>query len=649
MSAGRAVPANARWAAGAVAWVALAGATWFAGDALLIAGTRPLESPLARIVFVVSVAAAWLGWELWRRRAAALANRRLLDGLMRGMPEGDALERAAHEISLLRKRFEEALQVLRKARFRGPGGERRTVAELPWYIFIGAPGSGKTTALLNAGLRFPLGDPRGGETLQGIGGTRNCDWWFTDEAVLLDTAGRYTTQDSDRQADAAAWLGFLDLLKTSRPRQPLNGALVTVSMADLVHWDNEDLDRYARHVRERVAELNDRLGMRVPVYVLVTKTDLLAGFNEFFSAFDADHRAQIWGMTADTSELPAGRPAVVARFDEEFHGLERRLYAMLPARLHEERDLQRRAAIYRFPQQFRVSGPLIARFLDAAFGSPGPREAPFVRGVYFTSGTQEGSPIDRVLGTLARSFNLERKVQPPAPGTGKSFFLRRLLREVVLAEAGLAGVDEAREHRRRLALAAGLAGIGLATLALAATWTFGYFSNRDLVAAAQASSAAVNAELRKQPPLQAGDEARLIALLDRLSELPVRVDPAGGFLQVGLGQGEKLGAQAARVYRNALRDGLLPHAVRSLEEALRANPSRELLDAYLSVYDTARARDAAPASALAEIWKLPRESRETLARHLRAALDDRPLVLPHARDDSLIDGARRRLGLPARL
>jgi type VI secretion system protein ImpL len=129
---------------------------------------------------------------------------------------------------------------------------------------------------------------------------------------------------------------------------------------------------------------------------------------------------------------------LVQRFEEEFDHLERRLYGILPARLHEERDLQRRGAIYRFPQQLRGVRPLIAVFLDVAFGSAWTGERPLLRGIYLTSGTQEGSPIDRVVATLSRSFNLERKVQPPTVGTGKSFFLRRLLRDVIFAEAGLA-------------------------------------------------------------------------------------------------------------------------------------------------------------------------------------------------------------------
>ncbi len=93
---------------------------------------------------------------------------------------------------------------------------QRYLYELPWYVIIGAPGSGKTTALLNSGLEFPLAASMGDAAIRGVGGTRNCDWWFTTEAVLIDTAGRYTTQDSEREIDRKAWSGFLDLIKKSR-------------------------------------------------------------------------------------------------------------------------------------------------------------------------------------------------------------------------------------------------------------------------------------------------------------------------------------------------------------------------------------------------------------------------------------------------
>ena len=626
---------TSRWILGAAGWAALSLAVWFVGDALPV-----LERPLERLVLILALGIAWLAWELARARRTLKENEALLEGIAGG-PGPDSAARAAHELTVLRKRMEEAVVVLRKKRFLGPDGERRTVAELPWYMFIGAPGSGKTTALMNAGLRFPLGDPRGGRALQGVGGTRDCDWWFTDQAVMLDTAGRYTTQESDHEADAAAWLGFLDLLKRHRPRQPLNGLIVTVSVGDLVHWNDQELARYAAHVRERVAELIDRLRTRLPIYVLVTKADLLAGFMEFFASLDAEGRAQVWGTTFAHSEIV---PDPAQRFEEEFARLERRLYGVLPGRLQEERDLQRRAAIYRFPQQFRGLGPLLGAFLRGAFGAGWRGEPPMLRGVYFASGTQEGSPIDRVLGTLARSFNLERKVQPPHVGSGKSFFLRRLLHDVMFGEAGLGGVDPARERSRRLRHFAAYAAMALVSVAIAAAWTMSYFANRGLVADTEARAAAAAREIQALGEPRPGEEAKLVAVLNRLRDV---APPAQGWPgRLGLGQGDKLAAQAERVYRNTLRDALLAHLALSLENALRSAPDRDALNGYLALYQDGDAGSLEQAAS--RLWRLSGSARADLATHLRVALSDRPLALPRPRDDALVEQARRKLGAGTR-
>jgi len=642
-----------RWLIGGIALAAFGLLVWLAGDLLVLGSARPLESGIARAAAIAIAAAAWLGLEAWRARAARIENARLLEVLAAG-GEGDSAARAAREIAVLRQRFEEAAAVLKNARFKGPDGERRYVHELPWYVFIGAPGSGKTTALVNSGLKFPLKGAGGDPALAGVGGTRNCDWWFTEDAVLLDTAGRYTTQESDVEADSAAWLGFLSLIKRFRPRRPLNGALVTLSVSDLMLWNEEERRRYAWHVRARVAELYERLGVRFPVYLVVTKTDLLAGFMETFGELDSEARARVWGMTFPRTGdgFAAGTPG--QRFAGEFRNLEGRLYGEMLERLQEERDLQRRAAVYRFPQQFRTVGPLIEQFLDTAFiGVPGTPE-PMLRGVYFTSGTQEGSPIDRVLGTLARSFGLERSAGPALSGTGKSFFLMRLLREVIFPESGLAGSDPGLLRRERLLRGLAYGSIVAVGVLTAIIWTSSYRGNRGYIEDAFARAEAAKQALAKLGPPQPGDEQQLLRVLNDLRVLPGGYrDQKAGIAAApgwGLSQAGKVGAQAQRAYRNVLRDALFPRLALTLEHDLQKrlrSPSsdglQEALSAYLNLYEGRKANARAVEAAARNVWDLPDADEAVLLAHLRAGLEDEALEMRHPRDEAIIREARQRL------
>ena len=118
--------------------------------------------------------------------------------------------------------------------------------------------------------------------MRGVGGTRNCDWWFTDEAVFLDTAGRYTTQDSDPNSDSEGWKEFLTLLATYRKRRPLNGIVLTISVQDLMTQGDADREAHVEAARRRLNELTQELHVQLPVYLMVTKCDVVPGFMEYF-------------------------------------------------------------------------------------------------------------------------------------------------------------------------------------------------------------------------------------------------------------------------------------------------------------------------------------------------------------------------------
>src|SRR5204863_2828223 len=208
---------------GTLGMLALSAVIWWVGPLIAIATARPLDPVWSRIVVIALLWLAWIArlvFVAWRRRRAHAA---LLQGIATGPTASD------REAQVLAQRLRDAVDKLKAAPGRRGGWlGANPLYELPWYVFVGAPGSGKTTALLNAGLQFVL-DETGG-AVKGVGGTRNCDWWFTRDAVLIDTAGRYALQESDKDVDAAAWDNFLSLLRRTRPRRPINGVLLTVNV-----------------------------------------------------------------------------------------------------------------------------------------------------------------------------------------------------------------------------------------------------------------------------------------------------------------------------------------------------------------------------------------------------------------------------------
>ena len=645
---------------------ALALVIWVVGPLLAIGTWRPLESVTARLLFIgliVLLVVLRKVWQAWRARAT---NAKVVDQLLVQTAPGGADDAANAELKILDERFANALQTLKAAKFdQGKTGVaaawagvashvgKRYLYELPWYAIIGAPGSGKTTALVNSGLKFPLAATLGEHSVRGVGGTRNCDWWFTDQAVLIDTAGRYTTHDSNQSTDSKAWEGFLGLLKRSRPRQPLNGVLVTVSVTDLLTQSPNTRALHAAAVRQRVQELHQHLGLRFPIYLLVTKCDLLAGFMDTLGDVDKDTRATPWGFTFRMNKQ---QQVDLAAFATEFDALEQRLTNGLISRLQLERDPQRRARIYAFPQQFEGLRTLLHEFISQVFSASQFEANPLLRGVYFVSGTQEGTPIDRMLGRIARSYRLERTVLPPHEGSGKSFFLARLLSEVVFAESALAGTDLKWERRRAWFAVAGYAAIALLSAGALVAWGVSTVKNRAYVAKVDERVASVRALVQATPNRASADLLVLLPALEATRDLARAGIGDSRPLTMGFGlyQGRKLDAASQQAYRRMLVDAMLPRIALRVEDQLKSgsdNPELqyEALKTYVMLYDPARFDRKALELYVREDWKtsLPRsvttEQRSALESHLDALLAEGAAVSPLAEDKALVAQVRSRL------
>ena len=158
----------------------------------------------------------------------------------------------------------------------------------------------------------------------------------------------------------------------------------------------------------------------------------------------------------------------MAQFPEELQLLVDSLNDRLFDRLQAEQSPERRALIAGFPTQIATLAQPLQAFLTEAFGGSRLDPAALLRGVYFASGTQEGSPIDRLTGVMMRAFGLdEARAAALRPVQGRSYFLGQLVSRVIFGEAMLVSEPPTARMRRLIVRSASYAVVALLTLGIA--------------------------------------------------------------------------------------------------------------------------------------------------------------------------------------
>ncbi|HJV27445.1 MAG TPA: type VI secretion system membrane subunit TssM [Aromatoleum sp.] len=506
------------------------------------------------------VVLAWLtvwAFRQWRASKASDAIGRMLDDQGAAASAKHAATEA--DVATLRTRLQEAIRTIRTSKLGQTAGSA-ALYELPWYITIGNPAAGKSSAIINSGLKFPF-DDGGAHNVRGIGGTRNCDWFFTAGGILLDTAGRYSIYEDDRDE----WLGFLDLLRKHRPRAPINGIIVTVSIGELIGNPPAFAIGLAKNLRQRVQELTERLRVFAPVYVMFSKADLIPGFHEFFQDVDWNERDRVWGATFPYEAQP--RSDLVAQFDARFDELYEGLRALSVALLSQTSGERCAPGLLTFPSEFASVKPALRAFVATLFEENPFQFQPVFRGFYITSALQSGETRPLSDTRVVRQFGLEGEgPMPVRTASNHGFFLKDLFARVIFADRNLVRQYASRESMR---LRLGFIAVSLAALGLAlGAWGWSYLNNRELVANVEQDLIKIVRLQEGRQDLQSRMEA-LEILQDRLEQLERFNDSHPISLGLGLYQGE--------VVADKLRHELFAGA-----EGVMLKPVKENLERFLA-------------------------------------------------------------------
>ena len=419
----------------------------------------------------VGVVTGLFGWLVHQRRARKA--RPMEQGLRQqgsGAPAGISEAGQRARLDDIRKRFDEGLE-----KFRAAG---KNIYSLPWYTLVGEPGSGKTEAIRHCNVGFPPGLQ---DQLQGVGGTINMNWWFTNHAIVLDTAGRLMFEEVEPGA-TSEWREFLKLLRANRPNCPINGMLLVIPADSLIKDTADQLERKGAKIAQQLDQIQRALGVRFPVFVIITKCDLINGFREFFDDLtdpQLQHQILGWSNPAPLDE-PFNPDLVREHLETVVQRLQRRRLGLLLDPVNTEDPNARRTdqvdALYAFPQTLTSIAPRLQRYLEMIFVAGEWSAKPlFLRGIYFTSSMREGSALDadlaEVLGVPVESLP-EGKVWERE----RAYFLRDLFMNKIFREKGLVtNATNAKKQVRRRKTAVLVAGF-LAVLLVAGFTALGYWA-----------------------------------------------------------------------------------------------------------------------------------------------------------------------------
>lgn len=570
---------------------------WFFGPLLAVDDYRFWQSPTSRLLTISGLLLLWgLAMVVVGARRTARLNQ---------PQEHERHQRKGlidDEIRQVRERFKEALHALKTSRRYGEHSERWR-DELPWYLVIGEQGSGKTSLLAASGSLPPLDRPDAAPK----GAISGCDWYFAEEAVLVEAAGRYLGQP-DPSVDAAGWATLLDLLKWRRRTRPLNGVVVTLSVDTLSSRNEHDLERHARDVRTRLQDLQQTLQVDVPVYLVLTQSDRLAGFAEFFDAQQGDGIEQVLGGGLVTDRAQA---------KDVFENLLQRLGGELIPRLQQERNTECRGRMLDFPRQVARIGDSLCLFIEAAFSVSRNQPINALRGFYLT---------------CAKTVDV------------RPHFVQGLFKRVIFAEANLARLltPERQRIRRRhglMALAATVV-IGTAGAVWAHTYSFNHQRLLQLMGL-------IN---NTQPATSRGvdEHHALLTLLDsRLAATKVFSPQAEArwIERAGLYQGALIIAPLAAAYEHTLQQQFLPYVTALIEGRVRGSlgDREQLLDslrAYLMLNLQGRRDKGWLAEHMSGQWSGDASANTRLNEHF-ARLLEQPFLAPL--NEELVTQARLEL------
>ncbi|HCN45685.1 MAG TPA: type VI secretion system membrane subunit TssM, partial [Pseudomonas sp.] len=618
-----------------------------------------------------------LGWALHlRRRTRLLESERAHEQQVQNDP-------CLRYIDAQERDLDRSLALL-QANLKG----RNALYQMPWYLVLGQENSGKTSFVNRSNQSFSLsGEMKAGSGRQHHDPDRlyPIDWCIGDQAVLIDPPGEFISQPRAAAHSEAAttsttgntlrssiaglpedihsrlWNSFVSWLGHNRSRRPLNGVVLMVSLVTLLNQKPSDRKALAILLRTRLIELSRELGTRPPLYVVLSKFDLLEGFEPLFARLPKSAREEIFGFTFTLDSL-RDYDAWLEELGERYDAFLGRLNEQVFDAMAEVGDVPRRESLYSLLRQMSGLRPVLLDFLGDVLGSDRFATPSLPRGVFFSSVYQQGVLNNAFVASAARSYGLREPANRMHPsGQAMVYFAQQLFQRVIYPESGLAGDNPRvlKQKKKALALHFGVASLG--SLMIIGGWHHYYTLNRD-----KASSVMERSRDFSASAIDGTLDSTGRNLLQPLDQISNAVAVYGNYrnawpvvANMGLYQGRAIGPKVDEAYLALLSQRFLPALASGVMESLDGSDldgdaQLAALRVYRMIEDRSNRRPPVVENWMAAYWQraFPGEdgTQQALMRHLEYAMKYVDTQLPHYQERvAVVQRHLQQIPLPERV
>lgn len=545
------------------------------------------------------------------------------------------------ELVLLNKHFQLLQQYLRANQLK----------KIPVHILLGHKGSGKTSILSNSELEFNhiipairsykkelAADITQAQPVHSHLSSEYCHWWITKQGIFLDIP--YTFLQNDESGLATLlWQQLLSFLKKERSRLSLHSIIYVLSLNEIINLEKETQPEWLSLHKQRIIDLSKKLSVKLPLYFLVSKCDLLHGFSEFFDDLRSDERSHCLGYSLVTDlqnniDSSQNNKTLTDVFNINFDHLLDRLNANVITRLHQEHNLSKRAIIKEFPLQFETLQATLATLIDELGEKTLYCDATKPQGIYFCSMQQERDHcVDRLQNSLHQAFEFAPKpYQTPLNHYTRSYFINSFLIDL-LANPDLVSANKEKTARfawlnkldlQKVSL---ISGTSLAVVLLASLGFWRYIADKNQLAHSLQALQQVETQLSHANPntMSFSDDLTTIAMFDTARNEVIAADNAW-LLRLDILNDHHLQRQSEQIYQTALEKLLLPQIKNGLESELLGNidPNQlyTALKAYLMLGHPARLQSSYIAHWAMHYWQADLKNNPNLNQTLSNGIGD---------------------------